>query len=40
MHKNCRVLAGRMTAWNILFIVPFLYGLLITYEVNLMLSLG
>jgi hypothetical protein len=40
MHKNCRVLAGRMTAWNILFIVPFLYGLLITYELNLMLSLG
>ena len=40
IHKNCRVLAGRMTVWSILFIVPFLYGLLIAYEVNLMLYLG
>jgi hypothetical protein len=40
IHKNHRVLAGRMTAWKILFVVPFLYGLLIAYEVDLMLSLG
>jgi hypothetical protein len=40
VHKNYRVLAGRMATWNILYIVPFLYGLLIAYEVNLMLSFG
>jgi len=40
IHKNFRVLAGRMTAWNILLIVLFLYGLLIVYEVDLMLSFG
>jgi hypothetical protein len=40
IHKNYRVLAGRITAWNILFIIPFLYGLLIVYEVDLLLSLS
>jgi hypothetical protein len=40
VHKNCRVLAGRITTSNILFTMPFLYGLLIAYEMNLILSLG
>jgi hypothetical protein len=40
IHKNYRLLAGRMTTCNILYIVPFLYGLLIVYEVDLMFSLG
>ena len=40
IHKNCRILAGRIPAWNILFAVPFFYGLLIVYEVDLILFLG
>jgi len=38
VHKNYQLLSGRITPWNILVVVPFLYALLVAYELGLVLS--